>query len=101
MKEGQSKLPNIRRFKIVGIFNSDFKNRCDIRIRDTCNAINKWKADQVGAFEVFVDDFDNIKTVGKKSISTLQDRCLTLKRSSKNTVIYLSFNYSISILLLY
>jgi lipoprotein-releasing system permease protein len=24
--------------------------------------INKWKADQVGAFEVFVDDFDNIKT---------------------------------------
>jgi lipoprotein-releasing system permease protein len=27
--------------------------------------INKWKADQVGAFEVFVDDFDNIKTVGE------------------------------------
>jgi lipoprotein-releasing system permease protein len=26
--------------------------------------INKWKADQV-AFEVFVDDFDNIKTVGE------------------------------------
>jgi ABC-type lipoprotein release transport system permease subunit len=25
MKEGQSKLPNIRRFKIVGIFNSGFQ----------------------------------------------------------------------------
>jgi lipoprotein-releasing system permease protein len=66
MKEGQSKLPNIRRFKIVGIFNLDFKNRCDIRIRDIrhMQRINKWKADQV-AFEVFVDDFDNIKTVGE------------------------------------
>jgi hypothetical protein len=61
--------------------------------------INKWKADQVGAFEVFVDDFDNIKTIGEDVIS-IQDRCLTLKRSSKNTVIYLSgFNYSISLLL--
>jgi lipoprotein-releasing system permease protein len=30
----------------------------------------------------FVDDFDNIKTVEKTSIS-IQDRCLTLKRSSK------------------
>jgi lipoprotein-releasing system permease protein len=64
MKEGQSKLPNIRRFKIVGIFNSGFQEfdatyvLGDIR---HMQRINKWKADQVGAFEVFVDDFDNIK----------------------------------------
>jgi hypothetical protein len=44
--------------------------------------INKWKADQVGAFEVFVDDFDNIKTSRRRRLSA-QDRCLTLKRSSK------------------
>ena len=69
MKEGQNKLPNIRRFKIVGIFNSGFQEfdatyvLGDIR---HMQRINKWKADQVGAFEVFVDDFDNIKSVGEE-----------------------------------
>jgi lipoprotein-releasing system permease protein len=69
MKEGQNKLPNIRRFKIVGIFNSGFQEfdatyvLGDIR---HIQRINKWKADQVGAFEVFVDDFDNIKSVGEE-----------------------------------
>jgi lipoprotein-releasing system permease protein len=68
MKEGQSKLPNIRRFKIVGIFNSGFQEfdatyvLGDVR---HIQRINKWKEDQVGAFEVFVDDFDNIKSVGE------------------------------------
>jgi lipoprotein-releasing system permease protein len=70
MKEGQSKLPNIRRFKIVGIFNLISRIDATYVLEIHANAINKWKADQVGAFEVFVDDFDNIKTVGKKSIST-------------------------------
>ncbi|MEO8255155.1 MAG: FtsX-like permease family protein [Flavobacterium sp.] len=69
IKEGQNKLPNIRRFKIVGIFNSGFQEfdatfvLGDIR---HIQRINKWKANQVGAFEVFVDDFDNINTVGKQ-----------------------------------
>ena len=67
MKEGQNKLPNIRRFNIIGIFNSGFQEFDatyiigDIR---HMQRINKWTADQVGAFEVFVKDFDNIKAVG-------------------------------------
>ena len=69
MKEGQNKLPNIRRFKITGIFNSGFQEFDatyiigDIR---HIQRINKWTPEQVGAFEVFVSDFDNIKTVGDK-----------------------------------
>jgi lipoprotein-releasing system permease protein len=60
--------------------------------------INKWKADQVGAFEVFVDDFDNIKTI--EDVYQHTGSMLDTKTISKNTVIYLSgFNYSISILL--
>jgi len=67
MKEGQNKLPNIRRFQITGIFNSGFQEFDatyiigDIR---HMQRINKWSPDEVGAFEVFVDDFDNIKSVG-------------------------------------
>ncbi len=67
IKEEQGKMPNSRRFKIAGIFNSGFQQFDatyiigDIR---HIQRINKWTSDQVGAFEVFVKDFDNIKTTG-------------------------------------
>lgn len=69
IKEEQGKMPNSRRFKITGIFNSGFQQFDatyiigDIR---HIQRINKWSADQVGAFEVFVKDFDNIKETGKQ-----------------------------------
>lgn len=88
MKEGQNKLPNIRRFKITGIFNSGFQEFDatyiigDIR---HMQRINKWTADQVGAFEVFVSDFDNIKTVGdqvyRQTGSTLDTKTIIEKYS--------------------
>ncbi|MFH6997462.1 ABC transporter permease [Flavobacterium sp. FlaQc-57] len=69
IKEEQGKLPNSRRFKIVGFFNSGFQDfdatyiLGDIR---HIQRINKWSPDQIGAFEVFIKDFDDIKTVGDK-----------------------------------
>ena len=88
IKEGQNKLPNIRRFKIVGIFNSGFQEfdatfvLGDIR---HIQRINKWSTDQIGAFEVFVDDFDNINTVGEKVYertgSTLDSKTIVEKYS--------------------
>jgi len=69
MKEEQNKMPNVRRFKIAGIFNSGFQEFDatyiigDIR---HIQRINKWSSDQVGAFEVFVNDFNNIKGIGEK-----------------------------------
>ena len=67
IKEEQGKMPNSRRFKITGIFNSGFQNFDatyiigDIR---HIQRINKWTQDQVGAFEVFVKDFNSIKETG-------------------------------------
>ncbi|MGO4819607.1 ABC transporter permease [Flavobacterium sp. W22_SRS_FP1] len=88
MKEAQNKLPNIRRFKIMGIFNSGFQEFDatyiigDIR---HMQRINKWKPDQVGAFEVFVDDFDDIKRVGdqvyQQTGSTLDTKTIIEKYS--------------------
>lgn len=69
IKEEQGKMPNSRRFKITGIFNSGFQSFDatyiigDIR---HIQRINKWNPDQVGAFEVFVKDFDKIKETGDK-----------------------------------
>ena len=69
IKEEQGKMPNSRRFRISGIFNSGFQDFDatyiigDIR---HIQRINKWTPDQVGAFEVFVKDFNNIKTTGNQ-----------------------------------
>jgi lipoprotein-releasing system permease protein len=88
LKEEQNKLPNIRRFKIVGVFNSGFQEFDatyiigDIR---HIQHINKWSSNQVGAFEVFVNDFDNIKTIGdkvyEKTASTLDSKTIIDKYS--------------------
>lgn len=67
IKEEQGKLPNSRRFMITGLFDSGFQNFDatyiigDIR---HIQRINKWAPDQIGAFEVFVKDFKNIKATG-------------------------------------
>lgn len=68
MKE-EGKLPNLRNFKIVGIYNSGFQEFDatyvigDIR---HIQRINKWQKDEVGAFEVFIDDFSKIKEKGEE-----------------------------------
>jgi lipoprotein-releasing system permease protein len=69
IKESQNQLPNVRRFIITGIFNSGFQQFDatyiigDIR---HIQRINKWNANQIGAFEVFVKDFNTIKETGKQ-----------------------------------
>lgn len=67
MKEN-GKLPNKRNFKITGIYNSGFQEFDaayvigDIR---HVQRINKWQPTEVGAFEVFIDDFSKIKEKGE------------------------------------
>lgn len=67
MKEGENKLPNLRSFKIVGIYNSGFQEFDSTFILGDIRHIqrmNKWLQNQVGAFEVFIKDFDEITQVG-------------------------------------
>jgi lipoprotein-releasing system permease protein len=88
IKEDQNQLPNVRRFKIAGIFNSGFQQFDatyiigDIR---HIQRINKWTPNQIGAFEVFVKDFNAIKETGeqvyKKTSSTLDSKTIIEKYS--------------------
>jgi len=56
---------NIRSFNIVGIYNSGYEDFdktylfSDIR---HIQRLNKWKNDEVGSFEVFINDFKDIDT---------------------------------------
>jgi lipoprotein-releasing system permease protein len=88
IKEDQNQLPNVRRFKIAGIFNSGFQQFDatyiigDIR---HIQRINKWDSNQIGAFEVFVKDFNTIKETGEqvyeKTSSTLDTKTIIEKYS--------------------
>lgn len=69
MNEGETKAPKSRRFKIVGIYNSGFQEFDaayiigDIR---HIQKINKWNPNQIGSFEVFIDDFTKINQKGEE-----------------------------------
>ena len=65
--EDISKRLRSRGFEIVGIYDSGFQQfdeqyiLADIR---HIQRLNKWKEDEIGAFEVFVSDFDEIGAIG-------------------------------------
>jgi lipoprotein-releasing system permease protein len=69
IKKEAHKLPNLRRFKIVGIYNSGFPEFDaayvfgDIR---HIQRINKWNANEIGSFELFIDDFTQIDSKGQE-----------------------------------
>jgi len=76
----------IRAFKIVGIYSSGFQEFdekflfADIR---HIQKMNKWQTNEIGNFEVFIDDFTAIDTKGQEIYenipSTLDSQTITLK----------------------
>jgi lipoprotein-releasing system permease protein len=66
-KEDPEKLPNYVKCKIVGIYNSGFqdldKQYLIGNIRHI-QRINNWEADQIGSFEVFLNDFSDLTEKG-------------------------------------
>lgn len=78
--------PNIRAFDIVGIYASGFQEFdetfifADIRHIQT---MNKWEPDEVGSFEVFIDDFNKIDQKGEEIYNyippTLNSQTIAIK----------------------
>ena len=74
MKDKSNKLPNLRVFQVVGVYNSGFQEFDAIYIMGDIRhvqRINKWQPNQVGAFEVFIDDFNQIKEKGEEVYSEI------------------------------
>lgn len=69
LKEDASQTPNLRVFEVSGIFDSGFQEFdqtyliADIR---HIQRINKWNPDQVGTFEIFINDISKIKEIGDR-----------------------------------
>lgn len=66
-REGFDKTPLLRAFVVKGIYNSGFQEfdelymLADIR---HIQRLNAWEKDQVGGFEVFIEDFDQLDQKG-------------------------------------
>lgn len=99
MKEGENKLPNLRSFKIVGIYNSGFQEFDatyiigDIR---HIQRINKWLPTQVGSFEVFLNDFTKIEEKGReiyKHTQNKEDSTITLDTQTISQKYYYIFEW--------
>ena len=114
MKDEANKVPNSRRFKIVGIYNSGFQEFDatyiigDIR---HIQKINKWNFNQIGSFEVFIEDFSKIKEKGQEiyteTSSTLDSKTIIdkyyyifdwLKLFDFNIIIIIIIMMSVSII---
>jgi len=69
MKENPNERPNLRLFEVVGIYNSGFQEFDsnfvfgDIR---HLQRMNRWNENQIGNFEVFIQDFNKITEKGNE-----------------------------------
>lgn len=65
IQDDLDKAPRSINYTIVGIYNSGFKEFDELyAIGDIrhIQRLNKWEADQIGHFEVFIDDFNALET---------------------------------------
>ena len=69
LREDQDRLPRSVGLSISGIFDSGFKEFDETYIIADLKQIqrlNNWEVDEIGQFELFVDDFSGITTIGAK-----------------------------------
>ncbi len=84
-EENPSEIPNQRKFKVVGIYDSGFEELDGIILTDIrhIQRMNKWQPDEVGNFEIFLDSFDAIdeksKEIYGKTLSTLDTQTIKTK----------------------
>ncbi|MCF8715632.1 ABC transporter permease [Joostella atrarenae] len=105
LKDEVSDIPSQVKFKIVGIYDSGFQdfdsNYIFVDLRHI-QRMNKWKDDEIGAFEVFIDDFDQIDQKGREvygvTLSTLDSQ--TIKEKYYTIFEWLAlFDFNIAIII--
>lgn len=93
MKSESNKLPNRRVFTIIGIFNSGFQEFDSTYIIGDIRhiqKINKWTPDQVGSFEVFLEDFN---LIAQKGAEIYQETGATLDSQTIEEKYYFIFEW--------
>ncbi len=92
-KDDPEKLPNYVKCSIVGIYNSGFQDldkQYVIGNIKHIQRINKWHEDEIGNFEVFIDDYSKIN---KKGIEIYQNTPSTLNTQTVTDKYYSIFEW--------
>jgi len=69
VRDDLNKAPQVRKLTISGVYNSgfpEFDNSYVIGDIKHIQRLNKWKPDEVGGFEVIIDDFDALDLVSQE-----------------------------------
>ncbi len=69
MKDWGNKVPNIRQFEIVGLYNSglqQFDENVVLGDLRHVQRLNRWTENEIGGFEVLLKDFDQIEEKGSE-----------------------------------
>lgn len=89
MKDDTNKPPFIRKFDVVGIYNSGFQELDETYFLGDLKHIqrmNKWEPDQIGNFEVFIEDYNQLDVIGESiyryTPSTLNTQTVKQKYAS-------------------
>ena len=88
-RDNSQLIPNQRRFKVVGIYKSDFSDFDEIYILGSLSQVrvlNDWSKDEVGAIEVYLKNSDNDIDTANKLYKALPFNIdvITLKSRFKN-----------------
>ena len=104
-KDNSQSIPNQRKFKVVGIYESDFSEFDETYILGNINQIrslNDWSEEEVGAIEVFLKDPDNDVATANSLYKGLPSNIdvLTLKSRFKNIFQWIAlFDFNILVIL--
>ncbi|MCD6543122.1 MAG: ABC transporter permease [Flavobacteriaceae bacterium] len=91
IKNNPNKAPNLRKFLVAGIYDSGFEEFDEtLMIGDIrhIQRINKWKNDEVGGFEVFIDDFDELRKTGYEVYNNIDPSLNAFTISEKYPAIF-------------
>lgn len=72
LRNQEAEMPNVRSFTIVGIYDSGFPQFDETFVIGDLKHVqrlNKWQQDEVGGFELFINDFTQIDAVADKVYS--------------------------------
>lgn len=74
LKSDTSRPPSIMKFNIVGIYNSGFEELDQTFLIGDLNHVqrlNRWSVNQIGQFEVFIDDYKDLDSKGVEVYSEI------------------------------
>ena len=91
MKSDSSKAPSIMKYSIVGVFNSGFEELDKTYVIGDINHVqrlNRWSKDQIGNFEVFISNYNDLDRLGNEVYAQTPSTLNTMTVKQKYATIF-------------